>query len=122
MKKPDKAEQLDPLVVSEVDELSEQVKSLALNLAIYLAKLKTRARADHFSRLEPEFIRLVNGTVKVVQEIAIVINAARNGEKAIWEVPSGKPIKDQIEVRLHGILEQCSRVMACLDQARDLIA
>ena len=110
-----------PEILAEVDELSEQVKGLAMNLAIYLAKLKSRTKSDHFSRLEPEFIRLVNGTIKVVQEVATIINAASNRERLAWEIPSGGLNQDQIEIKLHGILEQCTRVTASLHQARDLI-
>ena len=122
MEKRSRVEDPIPDVLAEADELSEQVKTLALNLAIYLAKLKSRARSEHLDRLEPEFIRLVNGTVKVVREIATVLNAARNKDRMAWEVPSGRLSKDQIEVKLHGILEQCTRVLDSLHQARDMIA
>lgn len=111
-----------PDVLAEADELSEHVKTLALNLAIYLAKLKARAKSEHLDRLDPEFIRLVNGTVNVLREISIVLNAAGNKDKMAWEVPTGRHSKDQIEVKLHGILEQCTRVLDSLHQARDMIA
>jgi hypothetical protein len=112
----------EPDVIAEVDELSEQVKTLALNLALFLAKLKSKADSDRFARLEPEFIRLVNGTVRAIQDITVVLNAARDREGMLWQVPSGKSNKDQIEVKLHGILEQCNRVLFSLSQAKDLIA
>jgi hypothetical protein len=122
VEKRSKIENPIPDVLAEADELSEQVKTLALNLAIYLAKLKSRAKSEHLDRLEPEFIRLVNGTVKVLREISTVLNAASNKDKMAWEVPTGRHSKDQIEVKLHGILEQCTRVLDSLHQARDMIA
>ena len=122
MEKRRKTEDSVPDILVEADELSEQVKTLALNLAIYLAKLKSRTRSEHLDRLEPEFIRLVNGTVKVLREVAAVLNAARNRDRMAWEIPSGRYGKDQIEVKLHGILEQCTRVLDSLNQARDMIA
>lgn len=122
MTKDSKERDSEPDVILEVDNLSEQVKTLALNLALFLAKLKSKTGSDQFARLEPEFIRLVNGTVRAVQDITVVLNAARNRERMLWQVPSGKFSKDQIEVKLHGILEQCNRVLFSLSQAKDLIA
>lgn len=109
-------------MVAEVDTLSEEIKTLALNLALYLARAKSRIHSDEMNRLEPEFIRLVNGTVRMVQEITRVIHAARNEERMIYQVPSGKQSKDQIEVKLHALLEQCTRILASLGQVKDIIA
>ncbi len=95
-------------MIDQVDYLNDEVKDLALNLAIYLAKAK--GSSEELARLEPEFIRLVNGTVKVVQEINEILNAANNlgkGEITLNSSPSGK---DQIEIRLHSILDQCSKI------------
>ena len=114
----DSARDADLEVLSEVDALSEEIKTLALNLALYLAKAKSKADSAEFARLEPEFIRLVNGTVKLVNEIARVINAARNREIMLYEVPDGKLPVDQIEVRLQAILDQCTRILNCLSQVK----
>jgi len=103
-------------VVDEVDDLSEEVKDLALNLALYLAKIKQQADTATFVRLEPDFIRLVHGAVRVVKDVTVILNAARNRERMVYEVPSGKPSMDQLELKLHGILEQCHRVLAALSE------
>ncbi len=105
-------------LVEQVDTLSEEVKMLALNLAIYLAKAK--ADSERFNELEPDFIRLVNGTVNVVQEIGRIVNAARNLKTMIYSVPSGRINQDQIEVRLRSILDQCGRIMTSLSRTRDV--
>jgi len=81
----------DALALLEtVDALGEQTKDLALNLALYLAKIKARKSSEKLRRMEPEFIRLVNGTVKVVQELTVILKAARHKEKMIYEPPSGE--------------------------------
>ncbi len=99
-------------LVDQVDALNEEVKVLALNLAIYLAKAKRNS--EQLARLEPDFIRLVNGTVKVVRELAIVINAARNLEQGRDDVALDTIPTDQIEVSLQSILSQCGRILNTL--------
>lgn len=105
---------VDPAIIEQVDQLNEEVKVLALNLAIYLARAKGRSAT--LSRLEPEFIQLVNGAVKVVQELAGVINAARNMEKMINDLPDRGSEPDPIECRLRAILTQCHRIMQTLEE------
>jgi len=99
-------------LVEQVDTLGDQVKTLALNMAIYLAK--TKNDSEKISRLEPDFIKLVNGTVKVVQELAVIINAARNSEKMVWDVTSGRIGDDMLEMKLRAILDQCGKIMSAL--------
>ena len=103
-------------IIEQVDNLNEEVRVLALNLAIYLAKAKSESEKLH--ELEPDFIRLVNGSVKVAQEVAQIISAARNQEKMVYDVPSGQVSRDQIEVRLRSILDQCARVMSALSRGQ----
>jgi hypothetical protein len=102
----------DLQLVDQVDALNEEVKVLALNLAIYLAK----ANSKQLARLEPDFIRLVNGTVKVVRELAIVINAARNLQQGGDNIEPNSIPADQIEIRLRSILDQCYRILNSLSK------
>ena len=106
-------------MINEVDALNEEVKTLALNLAIYLAKAKANQVSDKINKLEPEFIRLVNGTVKVVQELTYTLNAARNNETMVYELPSGNLEMDNVEFKLQAILKQCANLMAVLGQGID---
>ena len=108
-------------LVDAVDSLGEDTKDLALHLALYLAKAKAKGTSEQLKRMEPEFIRLVNNTVKVVQELAVVLNAARNQEKMVYEPPSGKLSKDRIESRLELIMQQCNHILATLSGARDIL-
>lgn len=100
-------------LVEQVDFLNEEVRALALNLAIYLAKAKNKS--DELGRLEPDFIRLVNGTVKVVKELTVIINAARNTEDFKYsDKLSSHEDNDLIENKLHNILDQCRRILTAL--------
>ena len=104
-------------LINEVDELNEEVKSLALNLAIYLAKAKSQFPAAGLDRLEPDFIRLVNGTVKVVQEMAGLLTAARTGltdPRAADETP----VDDALELKLRSISEQCRKIQRRLEESQ----
>jgi hypothetical protein len=104
----------DLRAVQKVDNLSEEVKLLALNLAIYLAKAKDRS--GDLSRLEPDFVRLVNGTVKVVQELTAVVQAARNTGAMVHEPPTGNVSVTLMEARLRSILDQCAKIMSELSK------
>ena len=106
-------------MISEVDSLNEEVKTLALNLAIYLARAKAKAGSEKLNKLEPEFIRLVNGTVKVVQELTYILNAARNEEIMVYDPPSGKSSSNNVEFKLQTILNQCSRLMDILSSSQE---
>ncbi len=61
--------------------------------------------------MEPEFIKLVNGAIKVGQELTRIINAAKNEETMVYDVPSGKFNSDQLEVKLNSILSQCRQIL-----------
>ena len=108
----------DLQLIDQVDALNEGVKVLALNLAIYLAK--TKGGSEWLYQLEPDFIRLVNGTVKVVQDLALIINAARNLKQRIDNVPVGRLPTDQIELKLRSILDQCNKIMGSLSRTGNL--
>jgi len=99
-------------LIATVDKLNEDVKQLALNLALYLAKVKKDSHT--ITRMEPQFIRLVNSTIKVVKEIAVIVRAAANTEIGAYNPPSSTAIKDQVEVRLNSVLEQCSNIITAL--------
>lgn len=109
-------------LVGEVEDLNEDVKNLALNLALQLAKARAGGRSDEVARLEPQFIRLVNGAVKAVQDLAVILGAARNEETMVYQVPADRHTPDQVEFGLRAVLEQCSKIMAAIARAEDLSA
>jgi hypothetical protein len=101
-------------LLASVDTLSEEVKALALNIALYLAKARADQGSATLDRLEPEFIRLVNGAVRVISDLTGILNAARNSEVMVYEIPSGNRSHDHIEQRLQAILSQCSSLLGQL--------
>lgn len=117
--KPNHAAASQPELLEQVEWLNDEAKSLALNLAIFLAKKKKESKK--LSMMEPDFIQLVNSTVKVVQEVTHIINAAKNMEKMIYEIPSGSLQYDQLEFKLRSILKQCQEVMGQLIKHNEII-
>ena len=106
-------------LVHVVDSLSEETKDLALNLALYLAKAKNSS--EKLKQMEPEFIRLVNSTVKVIQELTTILNAAKNQEKMVYQLPSGRFPKDHLQTKLESIANQCNQILASLNQVKDIL-
>ncbi len=118
----DRKHQRSLTLVEDVDNLSEEVRTLALNLAIYLAKVKSQTQSEKLNQMEPDFIKLVNGTVRVVQELTAILNAARNMERMIYDVPSGKVPQDRTEQRLRSILDQCGEILTTLAESKEFRA
>ena len=109
----------DSTIIDQVDAISEEVRLLALNLAIYLAKAKKGS--EELNRLEPEFVSLVNGSIKAVREIGLIIDAARHDQALVYDVPSGNLHRDQLEMKLISILNQCGRIMSSLPNSGDQV-
>lgn len=101
-------------IIRQADALTEEVKALALHLAVYVAKAK--ADSSKVSRLEPEFMKLVNGTVKVVQELAILIRTAGNAENSATSPSAYISQSSDLETRLRAILEQCRSILVSLEK------
>jgi len=101
-------------IIRQADALTEEVKALALHLAVYVAKVK--AESSKVSRLEPEFMKLVNGTVKVVQELAILIRIAGNAENSAISPSTNSSESSNLEGRLRTILEQCRSIIVSLEK------
>jgi hypothetical protein len=101
-------------IIKQADALTEEVKALALHLAVYVAKAK--ADSSQVSRLEPEFMKLVNGTVKVVQELAILIRTAGNAESSAFSPSTDSPESSDLESRLRTILDQCRSILTSLEK------
>jgi len=58
--------------------------------------------------------------VKVVQQLALIINTARNYEQGVFDSPSGALSAGQVEDRLRSILDQCSRILSSLSKTGKL--
>ena len=95
--------------LGQVETLAEEVKILALNLAISLAKSKEQVRDLKF--LEPEFTKLINSSVEVIREINSIVRAFRNEEKMAYAPRRDSRSLDQIESSLNEILGLSRRVL-----------
>jgi hypothetical protein len=107
----EKIRQSELELLTSVDALSDEVKALALNIALYLAKARADKGSEKLDRLEPKFVRLVNATVRVVTDLTGILKAARNNEVMVYEIPNGRVAHDHIEQRLQGILSQCGNLI-----------
>ena len=109
-------------LVEQVDLLNDEVKTLAINLAVHMAKVKSEGQSPELVKMEPQFLRLVNGTVRAVKDLAIILDAAKNRETMAYDPPSDGQTDDRIEFGLRSILAQCSEIMQALSGAKDLTA
>lgn len=106
-------------VVAEVESLSAEIKDMAVDLAIYLAR--AQHSATELKSLEPDFIRLINGSVKVVAQLGQIVKSARQKDKIVYELPEPGRSRDQVETRLKSILDQCSRLSAFLERTKKIL-
>ncbi|MEP0828374.1 MAG: hypothetical protein HRF51_07605 [bacterium] len=100
----------------QIDELAGQVKVLALNLAISLAKAKNDLK--ELTVLEPEFTRLINGSVEVIKEITTMLKAFRNEEKMVYTPPSQNEKVDRIEGSLNEILSLSQAILKTVGEIK----
>jgi len=100
----------------EIDELTSQVKTLALNLAINLARLKQEI--DELAVLEPEFTKLINGSVEVVREVSTILKAYRNEEKLVFD-PQQDDRFDRIESSLNEVLNLSTGVLSTIHSIKN---
>ena len=98
--------------VGELNSLAEQVKILALNLAINLAKAKHNTRELAF--MEPQFTKLVHGSVEVIKEITAIMRVFRNEEKMVYTPPASREKLNNIETSLNEILNLSQKVLTVI--------
>ncbi len=103
MTEEEKKENTDPNpdLADQVDFLADQVKILALNLAINLAKAKNDVQELAF--MEKEFTRLINGSVEVIREVSGILKVFRNEDRMVFDPPSQSGKLDRIEQSLNEI-------------------
>lgn len=101
---------------NEVDTLAEQVKMLALNLAINLARSKDNVKELTF--LESDFTKLINGSVEVIKEITSIAKAFRNEGKMVYAPPNSSGNLDQIETTLNEISSLSQNVLRTISEIK----
>lgn len=106
---PKKNEGQDPNLADQVDYLADQVKMLALNLAINLAKAKNDVQELAF--MENEFTRLINGSVEVIREVNGILRVFKNEDKMVFDPPSRSGKLDRIEKSLNDIQDLSKNIL-----------
>lgn len=101
---------------SQIDHLADEVKMLALNLAISLAKSKQQIKELSF--MEPEFTRLVNGSVEVVKEITGIMKAFKNEERLVFSPQKDSRSLDRIETTLNEIHSLSQKVLYTISEIK----
>ena len=103
--------------VDNVNSMAEQVRILALNLAINLAREKKNIKELTF--LEPDFTKLIYGSVDVIKEISVILKAFQNEEKMIYSPPSSSGKLDHIESSLNEILNLSRNVLDTISRIKE---
>ncbi len=107
-----------PELVTEVEQLNDELRSMALSLALYLAKAKSDGHDEQFAHLEPELIRLVNAAVAIVREVSALLQAAKNMEALAYDEPSGDHHGGALAAQLGDVLNQCTSISEQLASVR----
>ena len=83
-------------LASEVEDLNEQVRLLAINLAAFLAREKDSK--NRFAAMEPDFHRLVSGLVTLVSEVSHIVEATHHAPShgSVSEPETGDSMKQQL--------------------------
>jgi len=102
--------------ISQIDDLADEVKMLALNLAINLARTKQETKDLTF--MEPEFTKLVNGSVEVVREITGIMRAFRNEGSLVYSPKKGSQSLDRIETTLNQIHMLSRKVLYTISEIK----
>jgi hypothetical protein len=90
-------------LAKEVEDLNEQVRLLAINLAGFLAREKDSK--NRFAAMEPDFHRLVSGLVSVVSEVSHVISATHHAPSL--QPPSMPGTGNSMEFQLRALRTLC---------------
>ncbi len=103
--------------VSRVHSLAEQVRILALNLAINLAREKNNIK--ELTCLESDFTRLVYSSVEVIREVTAILKAFRNEGKMVYSPPQSSGKTDHIESSLNEILTLSRNILMEINSIKE---
>ncbi|MEK7775382.1 MAG: hypothetical protein AAB305_05815 [Candidatus Zixiibacteriota bacterium] len=101
----------NPDLAREVEELNEQVRLLAINLAAFLAREKDTK--NRFATMEPDFHRLVSGLVSLVSDASRVIEASHHAPVASPQ--AGAEASRSMEQQLSALRTLCRDIQRRLD-------
>ena len=103
--------------VNHVNSMAEQVRILALNLAISLAQERDNIR--ELTILESDFTELIHGAVEVIKEVTAMLQAYQNEGKMVYSPPSSSSNLDHIETSLNEILAMSKNVLGIIADIKE---
>ena len=103
--------------VASVNSMAEQVRILALNVAINLAR--ERKNIKELTFLEPDFTKLVYGSVEVIKEVSVMLKAFQNEEKMVYAPPTSSGKMDHIESSLNEILNLSRNILKVIARIKE---
>ena len=109
-------------LIDQVDNLAEQAKTMALNLALTLAHEKSKIK--DLKVLEPEFTRMINKSVGVIREITKILGMLRSDKPGAPQTPINSERFDKIETSMEEILDVSKNVLKdirALKQRKDMV-
>ena len=104
----------NPDLAREVEELNEQVRLLAINLAAFLAREKDTK--NRFATMEPDFHRLVSGLVSLVGDASRVIEASQHAPMV--SSSAGTEASRSMEKQLSDLRALCRDIQKRLDSEK----
>jgi methyl-accepting chemotaxis protein len=106
----------DDDLLNLVGTLADQVKILALNLAINLAR--TKAKAEELTVLEPQFTRLINGSVEAIRELSALLRNLDNRKEAKPKAEMNREKMKKIGDTLNEILDLSQNVHTSISEIK----
>lgn len=102
------------MISRQTELLADEVRLLAINLAVAVAKVQHRERS--LRDLEPQFAELIRGANEIAARVTDVVRAFQSQKTMIWSVPASSEIiaqrgaYDKIEANLNQIHALSQRV------------
>jgi len=109
-------------LVRETEELAEEVKILAINLAITLAKIQLQNQT--IKDLEPQFSELVKRANEASYQVAAILQGIRNQKKMVImtdtdsESRSQPNVYDKMEISLNNVNELSRNIIRTITRIK----
>ena len=108
-----RAEQI--CLANKAGELADEVKLLAINLAISLARIQGRDKT--LKELEPHFTELIKKSNEASHQVTGVLEAFQNQKKIIYNLPASSEVVakrgayDRLEATLNHIYDLSQKII-----------
>ena len=109
-------------MADEVDYLAGEVKILAINMAITLAKM--RCREKQLGKLEPQFTELIKKANDTSQQVTEMLKVFKNKKRMVSGLPASSEIiekrgaYDSMEAKLNHVYQLSQEMMIMLSKLK----